>query len=64
MGGVPCIRRLRIPAGTVVAMAADGMTAAEIVRELPSLEVEDVAEALDFAADGLLDGELSFLLPA
>ena len=58
MGGVPCIRGLRIPAGTVVAMAADGMTAAEIVRELRGLEVEDVAEALHFAADAMLEREL------
>lgn len=64
MGGVPCIRGLRIPAGTVVAMAADGLTAAEIVRELPSLEVEDVAEALHFAADALLARERPFLPPA
>ncbi len=49
---------------TVVAMVADGMTAAEIVRELPSLEVEDVAEALRFAADALLERELPLLRPA
>ena len=55
MGGVACIRGLRIPVATVVAMVADGMTAADIVRELPSLDVEDVAEALRFAADALLE---------
>lgn len=27
MGGVPCIRGLRIPVATVVGMVADGMTA-------------------------------------
>ena len=64
MGGVPCIRGLRIPAGTVVAMAADGLTAAEIVRELPSLEVEDVVEALHFADDALHARGLPFLPPA
>ena len=63
MGGVPCIRGLRIPAGMVVAMVADGMTAAEIVRELPNLEVEDVTEALHLAADSLLERRLPFLLP-
>ena len=31
MGGVPCIRGLRIPVATVVGMVADGMTADEIV---------------------------------
>lgn len=27
MGGVPCIRGLRVPVATVVGMVADGMTA-------------------------------------
>lgn len=35
MGGVPCIRGLRIPVATVVEMIANGMTPAEIVDELP-----------------------------
>ena len=64
MGGVACIRGLRIPVATVVEMVADGMTAADIVRELPSLEVEDVADALRFAAAALLERELPLLRPA
>jgi len=43
MGGQPCIRGLRIPVDTVVAMVADGMTVDEILADLPDLEVEDVA---------------------
>jgi len=31
MGGVPCIRGLRIPVATVVGMVAEGMTTAEIL---------------------------------
>lgn len=46
MGGVPCIRGLRIPVATVVGMVANGMTPEAIVDELPPLEVEDVAAAL------------------
>jgi len=61
MGGIACIRGLRIPVATVVFMVADCMTADEIVRELPGLEVEDVAEALRFAADALLERELPVL---
>jgi len=64
MGGVACIRGLRIPMATVVAMVADGMTAPEIISELPSLEVEDVAEALRFAAHALLERELPLVRPA
>lgn len=58
MGGVPCIRGLRIPAATVVNMVAGGMTAAEIVEELPPLEPDDVAAALRFAADAVADREI------
>ena len=38
MGGVPCLRGLRIPVATVVNMVAGGMTAQQIVDELPPLE--------------------------
>lgn len=58
MGGMPTIRGLRIPVATVVAMVADGMTAAEIVDDLPDLVVEDVAEALHYAAEAVREREL------
>jgi uncharacterized protein (DUF433 family) len=58
MGGVPCIRGLRIPVATVVGMVADGMTPDEIVAELPPLELEDVSAALRFAADAVADREI------
>ena len=38
MGGVPCIRGLRMPVATVVGMMADGMTVDEILEEHPTLE--------------------------
>ncbi len=50
MGGVPCIRGLRIPVATVVAMLADGMPEAEILAACPDLEREDIREALRYAA--------------
>jgi len=43
MGGVPCIRGLRIPVATIVGMFADGMAEAEILRAYPDLETEDIA---------------------
>jgi uncharacterized protein (DUF433 family) len=46
MGGMPCIRSLRIPVATVVAMIADGIMAPEILASYPDLEAEDIAEAL------------------
>jgi uncharacterized protein (DUF433 family) len=50
MGGVPCIRGLRIPVATVVGMVADGMSPDEILEAYPDLEPEDVREALRYAA--------------
>jgi uncharacterized protein (DUF433 family) len=58
MGGVPCIRGLRIPVATVVGMLADGMTMEEILRSLPDLERDDVMEALQFAAEAVREREL------
>lgn len=58
MGGVPCIRGLRIPVATVVGMIANGMTADEVIAELPPLELEDVAAALRFAPDAVADREI------
>jgi uncharacterized protein (DUF433 family) len=58
MGGVPCLRGLRIPVATVVNMVAGGMTAQQIADELPPLEIEDVAAALRFAADAVADREI------
>ena len=64
MGGLPCIRGLRIPVASVVAMVADGMSAAEIVAELPDLVLEDIPEALRYAAQSLLERELPLRKPA
>lgn len=61
MGGVPCIRHLRIPVASVVDMVADGMTTAEIVSAYPDLEADDVREALRFAAEAVRERELPLL---
>ena len=61
MGGVPCIRNLRIPVATVVEMVADGMTAAEILKAYPDLEAADIREALRFAAETVRERELPML---
>jgi len=58
MGGVPCIRGLRIPVATVVGMVADGMTEAEILAAYPDLEPDDVHEALRYAAEAVREREL------
>jgi uncharacterized protein (DUF433 family) len=63
MGGVPCIRGLRIPVATVVGMVADGMTVTEILGSYPDLEREDVAEALRYAADAVRERALPLATP-
>lgn len=61
MGGLPCIRGLRIPVATVVGMVAEGMTEKEILDDFPDLEAEDIREALRFAAEALLERELPYI---
>jgi uncharacterized protein (DUF433 family) len=61
MGGVPCLRRLRIPVATVVGMVADGMSDEDILQAYPDLEREDIREALRYAAAALQERELPLL---
>jgi uncharacterized protein (DUF433 family) len=63
MGGVPCVRGLRFPVATVVAMVADGMTTPEILAEHPDLEAEDVVQCLRYAALAVQERELPLRLP-
>ena len=58
MGGVPCLRGLRIPVATVVSLVADGQTAERILGLYPDLEAEDVREALLFAAEAVRERTL------
>jgi uncharacterized protein (DUF433 family) len=61
MGGVPCLRGLRIPVATIVGMIADGMTHEEILRGYPDLEPADLREALAFAAEAVRERELPLI---
>ncbi len=61
MGGMPCIRGLRIPVATVVAMIADEMTEDEILAAYPDLQREDIHEALHYAAEAVRERELPLL---
>jgi uncharacterized protein (DUF433 family) len=64
MGGLPCVRGLRITVATVVAMVADGMRADEIITEHPDLTPEDIREALLYAAEAVRERELPLRQPA
>ena len=63
MGGVPCIRGLRIPVATVVDMVAEGMTNDEILDAYPDLEAPDITEALRYAAEAVRERELPLVNP-
>lgn len=58
MGGMPCIRGLRIPVATVIEMVAQGMNEDEILKAYPDLEKEDIQEALQYAAEAVREREL------
>lgn len=50
MAGQACVRGMRIPVSLVVNLVANGMASAEILREYPSLEPDDIRQALKYAA--------------
>lgn len=50
MGGHACIRGMRIPVSVIVAQLAHGATVDEVLADYPDLEVEDIQEALEYAA--------------
>jgi len=58
MGGVPCIRSLRIPVATVLRMLAGGMKEQEILAEYPDLQIDDIRECLRFAAVAAMERDL------
>ena len=58
MGGVPCIRGLRIPVATIVGMIADGMSRKEILKAYLDLEEEDIKQALKYAAEAVRERAL------
>jgi uncharacterized protein (DUF433 family) len=58
MGGVPCVRHVRIPVATILRLLAGGLSERKILSEYPDLEVEDIRECLRFAAVSAMEREL------
>jgi uncharacterized protein (DUF433 family) len=52
-GGRPCIRAMRIRVIDVLDLFAAGLTAEQILEEMPDLEREDLQAALQYAARSL-----------
>ncbi len=61
MGGVPCVRGLRIPVATVLRMLAGGLAEQDILHDYPDLEYEDIRDCLRFAAASAMKRELAVL---
>ena len=51
MGGKPCIRGMRITVHRVLGILATYPDKAELFRNYPDLEEEDLTQALEFAAE-------------
>lgn len=49
-GGRPCIRGMRIRVVDVLELFASGLSAEEILQEMPDLESDDLKAALQYAA--------------
>lgn len=58
MGGLPCIRGLRVTVSAVVGQLAAGRTIEDIVADYPYLERDDVLAALEYAAAAVSEREL------
>jgi uncharacterized protein (DUF433 family) len=52
-GGRPCIRGMRIRVVDILDLFAAGLTAEQILEEMPDLEREDLLAALQYAARNL-----------
>ena len=49
-GGKPCIRGMRFPVSRLLGLLASGETAESILQSYPYLKLEDIQEALSYAA--------------
>ena len=58
MGGA-CLRHLRIPVATVLKLIAQGRSFEEVLRLYPDLEIEDLREAVAFAAQSVDEREIA-----
>ena len=52
MGGKPCIRGMRVTAGTITGLLASGVSFKEIIKLYPYLEEEDIKAALSYETKG------------
>lgn len=64
MGGVPCIRDLRVTVSMVLGQLAAGASVDELLSDYPYLERADVVAALEYAAAIVNEREVPIARPA
>ncbi len=64
MGGVPCIRDLRVTVSMVLGQLAAGRTPEQVLEDYPYLERADILAALEFAAAVVNEREVPIARPA
>lgn len=64
MGGLPCIRDLRVTVSTVLGQLAAGRSIDQVLVDYPYLEREDVLAALEYAASVVNEREVPLARPA
>jgi uncharacterized protein (DUF433 family) len=58
MGGLPCVRDLRVTVGMVLGQLAAGRSAGQLLEDYPYLEEADIYAVLEFAAAAVNEREL------
>ncbi len=64
MGGVPCIRDLRVTVSMVLGQLAGGISIDEVLADYPYLERADILAALEYAAAVVNEREVPLARPA
>jgi uncharacterized protein (DUF433 family) len=64
MGGVPCIRDLRVTVSMILGQLAGGVTLDQLLADYPYLERADVLAALEYAAAIVNEREVPLARPA
>ncbi|WP_219416741.1 DUF433 domain-containing protein [Pseudonocardia nigra] len=64
MGGLPCIRDLRVTVSMVLGQLAAGRTIEQLLADYPYLEHADVLAALEYAAAIAQEREVPLARPA
>lgn len=64
MGGLPCIRGMRVTVSMVLGQLAAGQTIEQVLTDYPYLERADVLAALEYAAAIAQEREVPLARPA